>query len=502
MTASELLSFKYDHVHYRQHLTAWLSIVDRWVEQTELMPLFEHFQRYYNLSPESVRQFFKRTIANWYDFNSCTFLRPLNFRNDFYSKMRFVSALCYLGVRSVGSAVKRKKTFLIIDDIYDMEWELMPFSRLIRFAPFEIVYATTQKQRTIPVEKESFFFFPDKQGYERSVLKDAIRIEYQHGCQLYRSLSQKLGVDIYRLAFSVLNQYLYYHRMFSCISAEYCLTWRDYSAFSIKRDMFKQFGGKAVATVQRSRHGLTTLAAFMDVDIYFPLGNWFTALAGRLGGKIGRSIPIGSLFCEVNLADTSLASEEFDIVFIDTLMGEVLNFYDRYYDDHMEVYAWLGQFANRHKNAKVAFKCDQRYPLRSQVIMEELEKNGVHIINTRDSYKEAVKGRVVVTYHSTMGFELMGVGQPVLFCDPGQRSPYMPDDPTFSRFAAADYDSFCGKVKELISMSEEKKQSYISSFLDFCSSSFSAAQTIIDVLCKNETQLTMASSTHALGVGR
>ena len=501
MVKSELLSFTYDHRSYRQYLSVWLEIVDRWVEQKELIPLFEHFQDRYHLSPENIKQFLKRTIANWYDFTSCSFLRCLSFKNDCYSKAWFFSTLGYLLIHSRKNGYRRKKTFLIIDDIYDMEWELKPFSHFRHLAPFEIVYVATRKQAAGLVEEENFFLFANRQGYEKSVLNDVIRVEYKHGCPLYRSLSQKLGVDIYRLAFSVLNQYLYYHRMFSSISAEYCLTWRDYSAFSIKRAMFKQFGGKAVCTVQRSRHGLTTLAAFMDVDIYFPLGDWFTELARRLGGKISKVIPVGSLFCEVNLADMIPVLEEFDIVFIDTLMGEVLNFYDGYYEDHMEVYTWLGKFASSHRDVKVAFKCDQRYPLRMQV-MEELKRRGVHIFNTRDSYKEALKGRIVATYHSTMGFELMGAGYPILFCDPGQRSPYMPDDETFKPFCATDYDSFCGKVEELLSMSQKEKESYAHSFAYFAHSSLFAAKTMIDVLRgESEVQLTIIPS-NALGVGR
>lgn len=479
---SSLLSFRYDRKQYKESFTDWLEIVDKWVESDELSPLIHHFHHHYEISPFAIKQHLKRTIVTAYDFVECSFKGDLIYRNSFKSGLTYLSALNYFLLFS--SSVKRdgKRYKLMIDGIEDVNHELGAFSELIKRADFEIAFVSVNESNHNTSGKK-IITTPFRKRYCRKSVVRALAIESYYGVKLYYHLSKTLGVDIFRLALSIINQYLYYFSLFSAITSEYCLTWRDYNTYSIKRDLFKKFGGKAVCAVQRSRHGYIPNGSFMDFDVYFPLGEWSTELCRNLKGRIGLSVPIGSLVCERQMINILPREKIFDLLYVDSILLQDNNLYEGYCEDHLETYSWLVEFSKANRDLTVAFAPRAGYPFPKETA-HILKNSNVQILNPGESYKEAAWARVITTYYSTMGFELLGDGFNLVFCNPRSRCNYLPYDTRFKMYKAESYEEFNKKVRFLMSDNNVEIKKYLEGFWYYCKPSRGATETILNTVSK------------------
>ena len=89
------------------------------------------------------------------------------------------------------------------------------------------------------------------------------------------------------------------------------------------------------------------------------------------------------------------------------------------------------------------------------------DNTGVELITDGNSYQIAKRAKVSATYYSTIGFELLGLGLPVVFTNPEGRCPYLPKEQHFLEFEASNYNLFQDKVIKIVKNNEPQNDEAI-----------------------------------------
>lgn len=474
--------FKYNRQNYRSAFEAWMHVVNEWVEDDAAQRFVAHIGKNYGIKSSAVSQHLKRTILNTFNFNTGQFVVSFKFFLGLIPIVQYVGALFYfLFFSSWKRADKQKSYKLIIDDIDEenLDYHKTLFGKIIQSGD---VLCVTQCCKTPIISGVAICNLPKFKGYDSYFVLRAIGCELVHGFFLLLVLSWRTRIDFFRLAISVLHNYLYYSTVFSRVIAPYNICSRDYSSSAIKRALFHSYGGGQVCAVQRSRHGYTALAAFMSWDIYFPLGAYFGELSRALKGNIEAVVPVGSLVCERRFPyhEYEKCEKKFDVLYLDSILHKPVDLYDAYRNDHLETYRWLVRFAREHKKFSIGFKKDDRYSLCSEA-EEILSDTAIMIISNADSYAVSMCAKVITTYHSTMGFELLGEQVPVVFCDPGSRCYYFFAMQEINVGIGKTYEEFQKKLLLLL-QDEECRNQYAQEFGHLCCSSQYASKKILETV--------------------
>jgi hypothetical protein len=470
-------NFQYNRKDYKKSFNQWFEFIREELNHSIWNKYTKYFEKHYQLSSSQIEQYIKRYLINSYDFSSSNQIVTLKNKNLFFSFLKYLGSLFYFYLYSRNLNPVSTKYHLLIDDVQDLKLEGEYFKKFLEITDLNIAFITINKhefQKYPEFLGKKVYCFPFYRGYLRKTCFKVLMKELVFGIPFNFILSWKNHIDFFKISGSILNQYLYYFTVFSSVKADICLSWRDYNSFSIKKDLFKQFGGIAVSAVQRSRHGNTPVASFIDLDIYFPMGDFFTDLIQRLDGSIQYSLAIGSLACESRYHSQENMTYDYDIIYFDSALVPGLNLYQQYIEDHMDTYHWLIRFSKNHPYLKIGLKQNDGYPL-SKEISQLVAQSGIKIISNVDSYQLASTANICTTFHSTIGFEVFGEGKKTLFCNPGGRNPYIPDHSHFHHFTATCEEQFHKMSLELLKMGHSEFVSYHKTFNYYCVSSQKAS---------------------------
>jgi len=215
---AKIFEYVYDQKTSKSSYLNWLELVDQLVEGEELQQVVSHFQRHYELSRFGVSQHIKRWLCNCYDFENVKFLRNLEPHHLGISQARYLLILEYVLFFSGENKNKSQQFRLIIDGVESFSELEKAFSKVISIADVEIPLifpgspGSNEGKRTPLV-----YHCPSYRGYQRQLVKHAKMVEKRFGLNLYKEVSRSLGIDVFQIAISVINQYLYWHNVFSTV---------------------------------------------------------------------------------------------------------------------------------------------------------------------------------------------------------------------------------------------------------------------------------------------
>ena len=124
--------------------------------------------------------------------------------------------------------------------------------------------------------------------------------------------------------------------------------------------------------------------------------------------------------------------------------------YTFFINDYYETFRWITKFSLENPDFKIAVKHHSSNRIDEKEI-KILKDSNVETINQNfDSYEIAFQSKCVVTFCSTMGYELIGHGIPTLFLDPGRRnSAYLPDNLLYN-CRVNNYEDFNNEVMRIL----------------------------------------------------
>ena len=454
---NELLKFSHDrNAPFEQSSAALKDGIDAFVSQPELEGVYDHFQKSYSLPVDVVKQQISKYLERVYDYKTCGFSRDLSMGKLAKMTMRYVGYLVYVTLRSRKYDQSPKEYELIVEWVLQ-EQEIDRFSRLIDLFGKENVLITAAWL----VNKEGYniSYRPSCKFYAREEVLRAFSRELGQGLGIYLDLSRKLKINLLPIVNHILNQYLYYTSIFKYNRAKYCIQERHYQTSAVKNFLFRKYDGSCSASIQKNIHQITNCGFYYDADVFFTLGKRTADRAFDYGARIGEVVPVGSLFMEHGWfseeKDRKAYDKEYDIIYLGINFSNArdnLDSYTSFVRDYYETFRWLAQFAKENPHLKIGIK---HRPSSGEDPTEQDIISGSPVItiggNDRNSYETAFKSRCVVTYCSTMGYELIAHGVPVLFLDPGRRNvTWFSEKSLIDEYRVTTYDEFRSRAEDLL----------------------------------------------------
>ena len=327
---------------------------------------------------------------------------------------------------------KQKNYNLICDNVFDQN-DVERYSNLIKiFKNVCLLGSYTSKKRIkseeyfkyklfnigisyLPLKKKFFFL---KLGFKIALLSIFDRTNY------FRIFSL--------LVYDILRS----NHIFSNIKAKFFFTNKFYGTSPIFNYFFKKSGGLKSSCFQKNILAYS-LSCFVYSDILFTLGKGQGKVCHKLGGKIKKIVPVGSLFMEDAWFNKkkdlkNVPKSNILILGINTLNNTrhyVNNIYENsYYNFFLD---WINQLALDFPDLKIVYKHHSNYlqdPKERKKFLNSRVEILVKNMSINSSYAYAHNSELTISFSSTMILEILGHGKKAFFIDPNLKGSQWFDD--------------------------------------------------------------------------
>ena len=232
-------------------------------------------------------------------------------------------------------------------------------------------------------------------------------------------LSFKYKINFFNLLLRTINDLLYYRCVFSKIKSRYLVQDRNLgSTNAIRNFLFKHYGGIASCCVQKNIWQSSGTALYTDTDVLFAIGRRTGELVLSFDSRVEKTYAVGSMSMQNALLGRESAVSErevLDILFVGSNTSTDLR---RDWAANYEAIAWLVQIANACPHLKVGIKHHQNSIPDLNEAKITKGSRVIYINPDMNSYAQALDSRIVVSYASTLIYEMIGLGKDAYFLDP------------------------------------------------------------------------------------
>ena len=438
-------------------------------DSVELLNTF--YERRFNVPKEVSTQYLKHRIALSYNMKYSKFNRYISLPYLLISIFKYLTLVVVFFIFSKKIKTKKQEFDLLVDDIQH-DGEIERWYQLERKFGFKkTIYIL--KYDSIKSLNKNIIYQKKLKGYDRSLLlKNSFKIFVSDLIFLIR-LSFKLNLNLVHLHSYFINDYFYFSSLFKFCSARYLIQGRNLGkSNALKNHLFKASGGIASSCIQKNIFQHDNQALFFDIDIFFSYGDKTSDDILSLGGRINFVVPVGSFAMDVDVAsagevDTNISklkasnelnnsnyrkSDEIDVLYIgiNAITAKEKNDWAGYYKSIV----WLAKLAKNFPNLWIFIKHHQSW-ISDQKELAIIKDSGIEYLdNDYDSYALAYKSSFILTYGSSMGYELTGHGFNVIFVNPNNDNPFINNFVYSDKNVANNYDD----LELLILNSENIKQ--------------------------------------------
>ena len=135
------------------------------------------------------------------------------------------------------------------------------------------------------------------------------------------------------------------------------------------------------------------------------------------------------------------------------------------WEGYYESIKWLATFSSKHKDKKIIIKHHPSWLPDEREFNIIKDTNIEYIEKTADSYNIASQSKLIITYGSSMGYELIGFGLDVIFVDPNNANPFVNNFLYSSNNVIYRYDSFESLLKNTETQGLRRKETQP---MDYC----------------------------------
>lgn len=432
------------------------NAIDSFTNEPMLDRWYTYFARHYRLPKTVVAQTTKVFLENAYNYQKSKFSKAVTYKSTFFSVLKHIGCLvkALINARNLGNYVDARELMI---DLVLHKVELERYSKLADLFGRHNVLVIASAPVNLP--DFNILFRPYFKYYDQKETYRALVCEIFSGLFLYLSLSRRLKLNLVAIAKQIVGQYLYYFSLFKHYRAKYCIQDRHYQTCAIKNHLFRRFGGKYSTAIQKNIHQLGRNGFYYDTDVLFALGRKTVDRALLFGGRVGKVVPVGSFFMEHYWFEQQALNSNvanFDIVYIGTNVTTGMHYLDAYelfVEDYYDSFQWLIDLAATYPHLRIGIKHHIGNVADKRELTMLKDSRVIRIDQRLNSYEVAFKAHCVVTYGSTMGYELIRHGTKTLFMDPGKRCALLPnqEDDILSSYRVCSYIEFVQKVTQLLS---------------------------------------------------
>ncbi len=422
-----------------------LRLIDNFCKNKELKKILNIISNKLNVPTSYLLQDVKIYLHRNYSTKKMKFSNKLNLFYLPISMLSFFLFFIYISIFSSKRKIKKIKTELLIDEILHKR-EAEKFSELKKFfkKTLFIIY------RKFDTKYQSYSFL-NYRGLNKNLLFNKVPELIFSLFFISTIFSIKKRVNIFHILIFLISQIFKYKNIFSNIKGKYLIQERHYATSAIKSFLFKKSGGKSFSVFQKVIPQLMGPGTYAYADIFFTLGNETHRKAIVSSGNFKKIIPVGSLFMENIFFQKKIRKKiDFDLL---NVISDGPNFSDgfkNYEKNWIEHLSWLKKLSDEDKKLKIVIKRRPNDKLDKNNFLNDFFKNsGVQIIfgetplNKEYSYEHCMRSKVVCTWSSTMGYELIGHNKPCIFMDPnGENLSFVPSDELHKPIKVTNYKEF------------------------------------------------------------
>ena len=413
---------------------------------------------------------------------SSKFDKKLNNAYIIVSIVKYLSFLIYTLLLSSRKEPIESNNFELLIEGIQSKSEIDRWLKLeSKFNTDNTIFLARSDMDSIIKSKHNIFVYKTMRNYETKIVNRLLFKSFFYDIFFLVRNSFNLGINLIHIHTLYVNDYLYYSNAFKECRAKFMIQDRNLGMTNaLKNYLFKESGGLLSTCTQKNIVRANANNLFFDADIFFTLGKKTAEDLFALGARIDSVVPVGSLSMEHMgdiISQNDNNSKEIDILFIGiNAVNENNEDRDGYYDS----VKWLANLSIKLPNLGIFIKhhpsCNND-PIESEIVKNT---NIKYIDKALNSYQPSFQSKLIITYGSTMGYELIGCGLKVLFFDPDQKSPFLISSLSGSKNTIYDYDA----AQQMLSNIEEI--SIIKNKTDYCICNTDVARSIYQYLIKQE----------------
>jgi len=451
---ANLLDYSHNRsIPFKESADELYDLINAFAARPELNAFFDYFESAYNLPKSVVRQRVCQHIARSYSENEAAFKSRLKIKAVPKHLLQYGALLYALAFAKRKKKVKVFK--LIIDDICSVI-EFRRWKTLIDVVGKDQVLCRTDGI-SIDEDCSGYRLFNDNkfQNVNIIALLKSIKSELFFGIWVVLKASLKAKVNLFPVALRIIYSYLTYSSFFANHSALYLIQERHYNTDAVKNYLFKKAGGERTATIQKGVFQRDSDFFYIDIDVFYTLGTTGFEEFLEYGGRVGRTLPVGSMFMEhywFSNVPTKL-DHHYDVLYLGFNFMEKMNVYDGFLDDYYTTFKWLVKLKQEHPEYKIGIAHHSRMKIPDPAEAAILKDSGVETVQIlTGSYALAKSSGFRATYGSTIGYELTAHDVTTFYLDPNRRCTFLPVDNVdhVDRLRLTTYESFASAVKSAL----------------------------------------------------
>ncbi len=466
------------------------------------------FSNILNSDLEPFKLKFKKLILEEFNFKNNNFNNFSSFFKIIFGFFIFI----YISLLSILSFKKQstKKTDLILMNVSQID-EIEKFKKILNHFDSVIItdkkfnFQNTQKNISDLYLKENLIFqynnnllnlaYRDKQ--EKLSIKTIIKFKKNISfCS--QSIDKKFelisfGINLFFISLSknfnffqfynkLLYAYVSNYGIFKAFKAKYLIQDRIFSTCPVRNYVFKKLGGKITSCVQ-SHITEASISMFNDTDLLFTFGNEQLSkfFLVDLGGRIQKSVPVGSLRAEsfyVNSAKSFHVDEKIDILIFGVNLFNWLYLNKNTYENYYNFIKLMGEVSKKYDNLNIFLKHHSNNYKKIDWKERELIKNTKikYLSSFTNTYTYIKNTKLFFSFSSTMILETCGLVGKSYFIDPNDNNfVFFEKNKNLNKIKLNSVE----KIDTIIKKHLLDKKDSINRFDDICLNSINVSELIV-----------------------
>jgi hypothetical protein len=446
--------------------------------------LLHFYKNKYNVPIDITDLYLKQRTSRSFIMRSKKFDFKLSNLYIFISIIKYFIFLVYTLLLSKKKKSSDTRKFELLIDLIANDSEIERWLLLEREFTFEQTRFIASCEISNDLKsKHNISIRKPMQGYDRQLLLRLLFRSFMTDIFFLVKNSFNTGLNLVHINNLFVNDYLYYSNLFNEFKAKFMIQDRNLGMTNaLKNFLFKKSGGILSACTQKNivQHNANSL--FFDSDILFSLGENTAEDLFDFGARIDHVVPVGSLSMESMYSQKKFSYEplnnnkKINILYIGI---NAVNQINEDVEGYYESLRWLTKISNAHPELGIYIKHHPSWrsdPREANIINESSIS---YLDKFLDSYQLAFESNLIVTYGSTMGYELIGCGHKVLFLDPHNMNPFLIDSLNKNQYVIKDYnylENIITNIDKIVGFSDKEK---------YCLLNITVSQTIYNFFQKN-----------------
>tara|TARA_Y100001936_G_scaffold214045_1_gene223484 strand:- start:1416 stop:2843 length:1428 start_codon:yes stop_codon:yes gene_type:complete len=440
--------------------------------------LVKFYSEKFNVPEEVCSHYIKQKLARSYSVKSKKYIPIMHKSCFFFSFLQYIIFILLISLLSKKIGHQKRKFKLLIDDIQSSNefnrWRCLED----KYTEEETVYITrfSTKEES---SKSNVSSHRNLYDYDRvAVLSLGLKDLFTDILFLTKS-SLWIKFNLFHIHTHFVNDFLYYGTLFKVCIADYMIQDRNLGRTNaLKNYLFKLSGGEVSSCIQKNIVQHNGNALFYDVDIFFAYGNRTSEDIMNLGARIDKIHPIGSFAFNnsSNATESNIKINRIDVLYIGI---NAINSKKTDWSGYYESVKWLAKFSKKNQHLNIYIKHHPSWNEDKKEI-KIIKDSGIQYLNKNlDSYLAAKNSTFIVTYGSSMGYELIGYDFNVIFLDPINTNPFINNFVHDDKNVINDYMNMELLLGDIEKYKEKKKSLMLS---DYCHQNKTISDSIYQAL--------------------